>query len=374
MGEIRFKNGTSVLLKGLQNKPENNGRQCVVKKYVESSGKYEVEALSGQILKVKHENLEVAPPFALDPVTKIEKPKKIGGASKMQAKPSAEPKSRAEGSTGQKIRAEGSIEQKMQAEASSEQRGRSRSRSPRRCQFVLEQPSADASRVDIGVGRAAPRNSARDVQLSKALSNVLRHTALSMGVQIRKDGFCKVAEIVALSQFQKSDCTQADIQSIVRGNDKARFELREESGDVLVRAVQGHSMKVVEDDSLLQRLSADDPDLPEICVHGTYRRCYEDILKDGLRAGGSRCGNAKRNHVHFAPFEPGDGRVISGMRYNCEVAIYLNLQMAMSEGVPFFRSTNQVILSPGINGIVQAKFFTRVKDLQNAQWLMGEAP
>ena len=35
------------------------------------------------------------------------------------------------------------------------------------------------------------------------------------------------------------------------------------------------------------------------------------------------------------------------------------------EGVPFFQSANEVILSPGINGTVPAKYFSRVKDLSS---------
>ena len=35
------------------------------------------------------------------------------------------------------------------------------------------------------------------------------------------------------------------------------------------------------------------------------------------------------------------------------------------EGVPFFRSANEVILSPGINGTVPAKFLLKAKDLSS---------
>ena len=72
-------------------------------------------------------------------------------------------------------------------------------------------------------------------------------------------------------------------------------------------------------------------------------------MQNGLLAGGLP-GQGSRNHVHFAPCEPGDNRVISGMRSDCEVAIWLDLEKALQSGVPFFRAKNQVILSPGING------------------------
>lgn len=80
--------------------------------------------------------------------------------------------------------------------------------------------------------------------------------------------------------------------------------------------------------------------------------------RQGLIAGG---GVSQRNHVHFAPYEPKDGRVISGMRclatcgalrraptlrlqlrglrgdwirveFRCQVAIYIDLPGAIQAG------------------------------------------
>ena len=205
-------------------------------------------------------------------------------------------------------------------------------------------------------------NKGRNFQISKALARILRHTAQSMGIQIRPDGFCQLQDILALPDFSTIGATLEDVQVAVQSNDKKRFETKVEADKVLIRAVQGHSMKAVDDDSLLKRLIADDPNLPKVCVHGTYKRCLDSIQRNGLIAGGGVSG---RNHVHFAPYEPRDGRVISGMRYNCEVAIYIDLPAAIREGVPFFQSANEVILSPGINGTVPAKYISQVKDLSS---------
>jgi len=209
----------------------------------------------------------------------------------------------------------------------------------------------------------------REVQISKTLARVLRHTASSLGLHIREDGFCLVSEILSVQEFVDIDCSVDDLRQIVSGNDKQRFEIREEAGKLLVRATQGHSMKSVQDESLLEPLVLTST-LPQVCVHGTYHRYLQSIMQKGLLPGG---GNSDRNHVHFAPYEPGDGRVISGIRYNCEVAIYLDLQKALQEGVPFFKSTNEVILSPGVNGIVAAKYFKGVRDLKQGTWLFGGA-
>jgi len=208
----------------------------------------------------------------------------------------------------------------------------------------------------------------REVRISKAMSTVLRHTGASLGLLIRPDGFCRVEELLKVRDLQALDCTVADMQEAVRSSDKKRFDLLEEGGELLVRASQGHSMKVVSDDSLLRRLHVGDKDLPQVCVHGTYQRHVASILQKGLIPGG---GMNARNHVHFAPFEPGDGRVISGMRFNCEVAVFLDLRRALRDGVPFFLSTNQVLLSPGVNNIVPVNYISGVKNLQSGQWIYG---
>lgn len=218
--------------------------------------------------------------------------------------------------------------------------------------------SAPSRCVTQGIGSSL---SARDVRISKASTQVLRHTAMQNGIQIRSDGFCLVGDLMAVGVLKSLGCTLDDLQRIVSSNDKQRFELREEQGVHMIRAVQGHSMKEVEDNSLLRPLTLTDTDLPAVCVHGTYRRHLDSIFRQGLIPGGGRI---QRNHVHFSCCEPGDGRVISGMRTNCEVAIWINLPLAMSEGVPFFMSTNKVILSAGLNGTIDTKYFSKVKDLQ----------
>lgn len=74
-----------------------------------------------------------------------------------------------------------------------------------------------------------------------------------------------------------------------------------------------------------------------------------------------------RNHIHFATgpslesvlavhtddaaqgkSKPDDSRVISGMRRDAQVLIYIDVRKALQAGVPFWRSENGVILSEGI--------------------------
>ena len=150
---------------------------------------------------------------------------------------------------------------------------------------------------------------------------------------MRKDGYCNLKEVLATRHLRDVDCTVQDVQKVVAENDKKRFEIWEGSGEHWIRATQGHSIKWVADEELHTKLSLDDNDLPAACVHGTYKTLWPKILKEGLLIGGGR--SNYRNHIHFSPHEPGDGRTISGMRYDCEVAIGLDLEAAMRDGIAF---------------------------------------
>lgn len=57
------------------------------------------------------------------------------------------------------------------------------------------------------------------------------------------------------------------------------------------------------------------------------------------------------NILDFAPGYPG-GNVISGMRATCNAFIDIDMEKAMKDGVEFYLSKNNVILSRGINGLM----------------------
>ena len=79
----------------------------------------------------------------------------------------------------------------------------------------------------------------------------------------------------------------------MEGSDKRRFELRkDEDGSIYIRAVQGHSLKVVDDEKPLRRLHLGDDGLPNGCVHGAYRKRPREgsLLEDVMaRIPGTMC-------------------------------------------------------------------------------------
>ena len=234
---------------------------------------------------------------------------------------------------------------------------------------VLNLQLAVASETELGKvrdqgSREGHGRRGREFRISKTLSQILRHRAMELDIDVRPDGYCLLQEVLECPWVAGLQVTQSDVEKIVEGNDKKRFELKDEDGKLMIRATQGHSMKIVEDNELLKGI--DLINLPACCVHGTYRKHVGSIMQKGLLAGGKQ-GQGFRNHVHFSSFSPGDNRVISGMRTDCEIAIWIDLKRAIEDGVPFYLSSNQVILSPGINGAIDKKYFMKVQDLQKKE-------
>lgn len=164
------------------------------------------------------------------------------------------------------------------------------------------------------------------------------------------DGYVLLDQVLSLPEL-KECCTDTVIR-IVTDCPKQRFQLKKEDGAYYIRAVQGHTISTVADNELLQQIY-DANEIP-YCIHGTTRKCINSILRTGLS-------RMKRNHIHLATGLPSEG-VKSGIRYNCEMIIEINVELAMNAGIKFFRSQNGVILSPGISstGYIPPEYFCGV--------------
>lgn len=55
----------------------------------------------------------------------------------------------------------------------------------------------------------------------------------------------------------------------------------------------------------------------------------------------------------------GEDKVLSGFRATCNLLIYLDLPKAMEDGILFYRSANDVILTEGVDGVVAPKYFMK---------------
>ena len=190
------------------------------------------------------------------------------------------------------------------------------------------------------------------VKLSKLLSYTLRHGAAEMNLRMKSNGYVSVDDILNHKKFR--GYTFSMLQSVVQNNDKKRFEIAETDGQLFIRATQGHTIKTISDDELLQEIT--DPEEIPICIHGTYKNCIGSIMKTGLN-------KMSRNHIHMATDVPNGEHVISGARTNVQILIYIDVPKAMNAGIRFFRSNNGVILSPGLaDGSIPSEYFSKVYD------------
>ncbi|KAK8498779.1 hypothetical protein V6N12_066921 [Hibiscus sabdariffa] len=193
--------------------------------------------------------------------------------------------------------------------------------------------------------------------LGRLLTRILRHMATELNLNMRNDGYVKVEDLLKLNlktfaNIPLRSHSVDDIKEAVRKDNKQRFSLLEENGELLIRANQGHTVTAVESESLLKQiLSADEV---QCCVHGTYKRNLESILELGLK-------RMKRLHVHFSSGLPTDGEVISGMRRDVNILIHLNVRKALEEGMKLYISDNRVILSEGFDGVVPVKYFEKIE-------------
>ncbi|XP_017263672.1 tRNA 2'-phosphotransferase 1 isoform X2 [Kryptolebias marmoratus] len=216
-----------------------------------------------------------------------------------------------------------------------------------------------------GGKRGGKRNRGRedkDVRLSKALCYVLRHGASQMGFQMGTDGFLFVEDLLAHPHFRSY--TLEDVERVVETNDKQRFKLRShpEDGRLQIRANQGHSVQVA--DLELKPVLAGSPDCPAEAVHGSYLSNWSSIKQQGLS-------RMNRTHIHLASGLPGEDGVISGMRRNCDLAVFIDVPKALSDGIEFFWSENGVLLTPGDSqGKLLPAYFIRALSLKPTRSLL----
>jgi 2'-phosphotransferase len=228
-----------------------------------------------------------------------------------------------------------------------------------------------------GIRKQEPGSSREDehVKLSKKMSAVLRHGIEKNGLSdvLRPDGYVPLSRLLGVLRGAGSrDVTVDQIRHVVDSSGKQRFSISEKDGELFIRANQGHSSTLVgiDQEQLLERL--DESELLAIgggrAVHGTYRSAWPAIISSGGLM------PMARHHIHLAADLPGESGVISGMRSSSEIHIWVDLLGASRAGVPFFRSANGVILTPGLATSRQlpSQFFVRVVDTQrHVEWHEG---
>jgi RNA:NAD 2'-phosphotransferase (TPT1/KptA family) len=175
--------------------------------------------------------------------------------------------------------------------------------------------------------------SKRQVQISKKLSYFLRHHLDAVPGPVDPAGYVEISSLLQMPDFISIKVTQEEILQVVETSDKKRFGL--DSSKRKIRANQGHSIesgKLIDTTQLLTKITVPQ----DYCVHGTTRQAIKLIKETGLKS-------MDRTHIHFAS-KP---NAISGFRSDSTVLVHVDMAAAMADGIEFFISENDVILSPG---------------------------
>ena len=195
-------------------------------------------------------------------------------------------------------------------------------------------------------------------KISRKLCKILRHGAVELGLMIQVDGFCELDEVLKLQEMRALRVSRTEVEQVNQWNNKKRFDMcsSPDGAKRFIRAVQGHSMKEVEDvEGLFEKLSLASSDLPEQCVHGTYKGNVIPILMWGLN-------RWTRNHIHFRAHHGGEWPTresFSSMRRDKDTIFCIDLRKAMHAGIQFLRSKNGVILTRGDDaGVLAPKYLS----------------
>ncbi|KAK0389491.1 hypothetical protein NLU13_3066 [Sarocladium strictum] len=236
----------------------------------------------------------------------------------------------------------------------------------------MEDGNSQGNRQGGGRGRGGRRGGgsgqSREMQISKALSRLLRHQAENAGIKLDEAGFAPLDKVLAYGPLKSLKVTVEDVQEAVASSDKQRFSLKPNpetnpslsttstsAADYLIRANQGHSIKL-ESSATLTPITLAEPDtVPARVLHGSYFAFWPAIIE----AGGLKKMN--RNHVHCSTGTPEEG-VVSGMRKDAELVIEIDIVKSLQEGLTWWKSENGVILTEGDeNGVVSSRYFREVR-------------
>ena len=251
-------------------------------------------------------------------------------------------------------------------------------------QASVRPPKGKGRSAGGGKGRSGGPGQGRDVEISRALSRLLRHQAENAGIKLDQEGFAPLDRVLKWGPLRTLEVSVAEVRKAVTESDKQRFSMKpnpktnpeldessDDPADWLIRANQGHSIKL-ESEAMLRPVTLELNNIPPTVVHGTYFAFWPKILDSG---GLKRMG---RNHVHCSTGLPEDKEsVISGMRKDAELLIYIDVRRSLEDkAMTWWISDNGVLLSEGDeNDVVSTKYFKEVvgrKEEVGVLWKDGE--
>lgn len=163
------------------------------------------------------------------------------------------------------------------------------------------------------------------VKTSKYLAKHLRHEPERLGLTLQPGGWVNVDDLLAACARNNVRISRADLETVVRENDKQRFSF-DEAG-TKIRANQGHSTDV--------DLQLEPTRPPDVLYHGTGHQSANAIRENGLV-------KMARHHVHLSLDIETATRV--GARHGRPIVFVVDARTMQEAGHTFYVSDNGVWL------------------------------
>lgn len=155
-------------------------------------------------------------------------------------------------------------------------------------------------------------------RISRFLTYLLRHRPQEYPLVFDKRGFVNWGDVVEMVQERFYDVTEEQIEAVVHGSEKKRFEIE----DGKVRATYGHSFPV--------DLASDAAEPPPKLYYGAARDLAQSALRNGLRP-------RDRQYVHLS-MTPEEAESVARRHDPAPAIIVVDARAAHGEGVVFYRS------------------------------------
>ena len=177
---------------------------------------------------------------------------------------------------------------------------------------------------------------------SKILSLLLRHKPEAANLQLDKNGWADVEDLILKFSKKYYYLDRSILEQVVAENNKKRFTFNADGSKI--RANQGHSIPVELD------LKPQEP--PAILYHGTAKRFLEAIKEMGLIPG-------QRNHVHLSDHL--ETAILVGKRHGKVIVLEIDTRAMLKDGKEFYLSKNGVWLT----NMVASRYLNLREDLVN---------
>jgi putative RNA 2'-phosphotransferase len=170
-------------------------------------------------------------------------------------------------------------------------------------------------------------------RISRFLTYLLRHQPKEYPLVFNKRGFVDWDDIVELVQERFYDVTEEQIEAVVSGSEKKRFEFE----DGKVRATYGHSFPV--------DLGEEAAEPPERLYYGAARDLAQSMLKNGLKP-------RDRQYTHLSVTAE-EAEAVAHRHDPAPAIIVVDVRAAQGEGIRFYESGPLYLA-----GIIPAKFLS----------------